>query len=333
MSSGGSDGALPRVQSTPSAGPGGSSEAAARKVVTVLFCDAVGSTDLGEQYDPELLQHAMTRYFETVAAVIEQHSGTVEKFIGDAVMAIFGVPTVHEDDALRAVRAAGQIQRTLGELSDELAQSYGMQLKARIGVNTGEVVVADSPTGALATGMAVNMAARLEQSAAPGEVLLSEATWRLVRDLVEAEPLEPLSVKGRTEPVKALRLQAVAGPTEPLRSSSRVLHSPLVGRQDEEDLLRRALRRCVATRTCHLFTVLGAAGVGKSRLLDDFIVGLDPGMTLVRGRCLSYGEGSTLWPLRELIRDWAGVTDVADEAKSAITTRDLLTDLFAGDPN
>jgi class 3 adenylate cyclase len=297
----------------------------------VLFCDAVGSTDLGEQYDPELLQHAMTRYFETVASVIEQHGGTVEKFIGDAVMAIFGVPSVHEDDALRAVRAALQIQRTLRELSDELAQSYGMQLLARVGVNTGEVVVADSPTGALATGMAVNMAARLEQAAAPGEVLLSESTWRLVRDLVDAEPLEPMAVKGRTEPVKALRLHAVAGPTDPHPSSPQGLHSPLVGRGDEEELLHRALDRCVARRTCHLFTVLGAAGVGKSRLLDDFTAGLDPAMTLLRGRCLSYGEGVTLWPIRELIRGWAGVTDVPDEAKSRIMLSDMLAELFAGD--
>src|SRR4051812_45459880 len=159
--------------------PAGAPGAAARKVVTVLFCDAVGSTELGEQFDPELLQHAMSRYFEAVASVIAQHGGTVEKFIGDAVMAIFGVPSVHEDDALRAVRAADQIQRTLGRLSDELSRAYGMQLMARIGVNTGEVVVAGGSDGVLATGMAVNLAARLEQAAAPGEVLLSEATWRL----------------------------------------------------------------------------------------------------------------------------------------------------------
>src|SRR4051812_28546164 len=141
--------------------PAGAPGAAGRRVVTVLFCDAVGSTDLGERYDPELMQHAMTRYFEAVASVIEQHGGTVEKFIGDAVMAVFGVPSVHEDDALRAVRAAKQIQRTLEDLGDELVQAYGMQLTARVAVNTGEVVVAESPTGALATGMAVNLAARL----------------------------------------------------------------------------------------------------------------------------------------------------------------------------
>ena len=335
MGAGGSGRPLPRPPTPTRGGPGpaGAPAAAGRKVVTVLFCDAVGSTDLGEQYDPELMQHAMTRYFEAVASVIAQHGGTVEKFIGDAVMAIFGVPTVHEDDALRAVRAAEQIQRTLGALSDELAQAYGMQLMARVGVNTGEVVVAGGATGALATGMAVNLAARLEQAAAPGEVLLSETTWRLVRDLVDAEPLEPMPVKGRTEPMKALRLRAVAGPTDLLRSSSRGLHSPLVGRQDELDLLRRALERCVATRTCHLFTVLGAAGVGKSRLLDDFTGRLDPGVTLLRGRCLSYGEGITLWPLRELIRGWAAVSDVPDEAKSRDLLRELLADLFAGDPD
>src|SRR4051794_435150 len=316
---------------TPALGFAGPHPAAGRKVVTVLFCDAVGSTELGERYDPELMQHAMTRYFEAVASVIVQHGGTVEKFIGDAVMAIFGVPSVHEDDALRAVRAAKQIQQSLDELGEELVRAYGMQLTARVGVNTGEVVMADSPTGALATGMAVNLAARLEQAAAPGEVLLSEATWRLVRDSVDAEPLEPLVVKGRSETVKALRLRAVAAPTDPHSPSARELHSPLVGRQDELDLLRRALDRRPPTPTCHLFTVLGAAGVGKSRLLDDFTPRLDPGGNVLRGNCLSYGDGITMWPLRELIRGWAAVTDVPDEVKSRVLLRDLLTDLFAGD--
>src|SRR3954449_10323938 len=233
MGTGGSGPPWPDSPDTTRApGDAGAPAAARRKVVTVLFCDAVGSTELGERYDPELMQHAMTRYFEAVASVVVQHGGTVEKFIGDAVMAIFGVPSVHEDDALRAVRAAEQIQRTLEELSDGLGQAYGMQLLARVGVNTGEVVVAGSATGALATGMAVNLAARLEQAAAPGEVLLSESTWRLVRDLVDAEPLEPMQVKGRSDPMKTLRLRTVAAPTDVLSASARELHSPLVGRHD-----------------------------------------------------------------------------------------------------
>src|SRR3954447_1233607 len=257
MGTGGSGPPWPDSPDTTRApGGAGAPAAARRKVVTVLFCDAVGSTELGERYDPELMQHAMTRYFEAVASVVEQHGGTVEKFIGDAVMAIFGVPSVHEDDALRAVRAAKQIQRSVEELGEELVQAYGMQLAARVGVNAGEVVVADSPTGALATGMAVNLAARLEQAAAPGEVLLSEATWRLVRHSVDAEPLEPLVVKGRSETVKALRLRAVAAPTDPLSSSAQELHSPLVGRQDELDLLRRGPDRRPPTPTRHLFSIL-----------------------------------------------------------------------------
>ena len=147
-----------------------------RKVVTVLFCDVTGSTALGERIDPESLRHVMARYFETAKAVVERHGGTVEKFIGDAVMAVFGVPTVHEDDALRAVRAADELRAGLVELNEELERGYGTRLELRMGVNTGEVVTGTEER--LATGDAVNVAARLEQAAQPGEVLLGEETLR-----------------------------------------------------------------------------------------------------------------------------------------------------------
>ena len=162
-----------------------------RKVVTVLFCDVTGSTSLGEQLDPEAMRTVMARYFETARTAIERHGGTVEKFIGDAVMAVFGVPVVHEDDALRAVRAAAELRDAV-------------EIDVRIGVNTGEVVTGGADT--LATGDAVNVAARLEQAASPGEVFLGAATYALVRDSVDAELLPPLEAKGKAEPLTAYRL-------------------------------------------------------------------------------------------------------------------------------
>src|SRR5436190_6854431 len=172
-----------------------------RKVVTVLFCDVTGSTALGERIDPESLRQVMSRYFETAKAIVERHGGSVEKFIGDAVMAVFGVPSVHEDDALRAVRAADELRGSLGGLNDELERSYGTRLELRMGVNTGEVVTGTEER--LATGDAVNVAARLEQAAEPGEILLGEETYRLVRDAVEAEDVAPVAAKGKAEPLTA----------------------------------------------------------------------------------------------------------------------------------
>src|SRR5438093_5128069 len=174
-----------------------------RKVVTVLFCDVTGSTALGERIDPESLRQVMSRYFETAQAIVERHGGTVEKFIGDAVMAVFGVPKIHEDDALRAVRAADELRESVDELNDELERSYGTRLELRMCVNTGEVVTGTEER--LATGDAVNVAARLEQAAEPGEVLLGEETHRLVRDAIEREPVEPLAAKGKSEPLVAYR--------------------------------------------------------------------------------------------------------------------------------
>src|SRR5581483_11843578 len=166
-----------------------------RKTVTVLFCDVASSTALGERLDPESLRRVLARYFERVSRVIERHGGTVEKFVGDAVMAVFGVPVVHEDDALRAVRAAAEIQEAVEALAVELEHDYGTQLAVRIGVNTGEVVTGSSER--LATGDAVNVAARLEQAAEPGEVVLGEETRRLARNALEVEPLDPLALRGK----------------------------------------------------------------------------------------------------------------------------------------
>jgi class 3 adenylate cyclase len=216
-----------------------------RKVVTVLFCDVTGSTALGEQLDPETLRALLARYFEAMKTIVERHGGTVEKFIGDAVMAIFGVPTLHEDDALRAARAAVEMRDALPELG----------IEGRIGVTTGEVVTGTAER--LATGDAVNVAARLEQAAQPGEVLIGEATFRLIQELVDAEPVEPLSLKGKSEPVPAFRLRAVTG--EPARRHQ----APMVGRDRQLRQLADAFANVVDDGACHLFTVLGAAWRGQ----------------------------------------------------------------------
>jgi class 3 adenylate cyclase/tetratricopeptide (TPR) repeat protein len=263
-----------------------------RKVVTALFCDVTGSTTLGEELDPEVLRGVMNRYFAEIRATIERHGGTVEKFIGDAVMAVFGIPRVQEDDALRAVRAAAEIRERMPEVGAEV----GVALRFRTGVNTGPVLVGEGEN--LAIGDAVNVAARLEQAAEPGEIVLGAETWRLVRDAVEVEALEPLSLKGKSEPALAFRLLRV-DPAAP--GVARHLDVPLVGRERELGLVRQAWRRTVDEAGCHLFTLLGPAGVGKSRLVAELLSGVGDGATVLRGRCLHYGEGITFWPVVEAL--------------------------------
>ena len=283
-----------------------------RKTVTIVFCDVVGSTSMGGGLDPESLRRVMERYFDAMRAAIEHHGGTVEKFIGDAVMAVFGVPRVHEDDALRAVRAAGVMRATLPALNAGLDRDYGVTLACRIGVNTGEVVagVGDQK---IVTGDAVNVAARLEQAASPGEILLGEDTFVLVREAVIAEPIEALHAKGKTDPVSAFRLIEV---TPGAAGFARHLDAPIVGRERELMLLRSAFERTVTDRTCQLFTVLGVAGVGKSRLMAAFVEELGDRATILRGRCLPYGEGITFYPLVEALIEVADLTE-ADTPQAA----------------
>ena len=209
-----------------------------RKVVTVVFTDVVGSTALGERLDPESLRRVMGRYFGAMQATLERHGGTVEKFIGDAIVAVFGVPVVHEDDALRAVRAALEMQEALGRVNDELTEEYGVRLATRTGVNTGEVVVGDAAAAQrLATGDAVNVAARLEQAANAGEVLIGEATYRLVGHAVVAHPAPAVDAKGKSQPVAAWRVVEVR-PDMP--ALARRLATPFVGR--DEEITRSAAR-------------------------------------------------------------------------------------------
>jgi class 3 adenylate cyclase/tetratricopeptide (TPR) repeat protein len=272
-----------------------------RKTVTVLFCDVAGSTALGERLDPESLRRVMARYFDIARAALERHGGTVEKFIGDAVMAVFGVPRVNEDDALRAVRAAAELREALAVLNAELERDYGVALEARIGVNTGQVVTGTEER--LATGDAVNVAARLEQAAAPGEVLLGSDTYVLVRDAVEAEPAGPVPAKGKELPLEPYRLAAVR---EGAAGYARREDAPLVGRREELAQLRSAVERAERERACHLFTLLGPAGIGKSRLASELTRSLGERTLAVTGRCLSYGEGVAFWPLVEMARELGG---------------------------
>jgi class 3 adenylate cyclase/tetratricopeptide (TPR) repeat protein len=279
-----------------------------RKTVTVLQCDVTGSTALGERLDPESLRAALARYFETAKAVIESHGGTVEKFVGDAVLAVFGVPAVHEDDALRAVRAAAGIRAAIAQLNEELARDYGATLTLRIGVNTGEVVTGTAER--LATGDAVVVAARLEQGTPSGEILLGEETVQLVRGSVEVGPLEHVEAKGKAEPLRAFRLTRVSG-----ESPQRSHDSPFVGRERELRLLGEAWERGKAERAAYLFTVLGSAGVGKSRLTSEFLTALGDTARVVRGRCLAYGEGITYWPVVEILKQLLGATPSASLAE------------------
>jgi class 3 adenylate cyclase len=265
----------------------------ARKLVTVLFCDVTGSTALGEELDPEALRDVMKRYFAVMRGTIERHGGTVEKFIGDAVMAVFGIPRVHEDDAVRAVRAAAEIRERLPAVAEEV----GVALRLRTGVNTGTVVTGEGET--LATGDAVNVAARLEQAARPGEILLGPETLRQVRDAVEGQRLEPIAVKGKSEPVPVFRLLRV-DPIAP--GLARRLDVPLVGRRSELRHLYQAWARTVDESDCRLCTVLGVAGVGKSRLVAELLADVGEAATALSGRCLQYGEGITFWPLMEALR-------------------------------
>ncbi len=281
-----------------------------RKTVTILFCDLAGSTSLGEQQDPEQLRRVMSRYYEEARAVLERHGGQVEKFIGDAVMAVFGIPVLHEDDALRALRAAVELREAFVVLNEELERSFGLKLLVRTGVNSGEVIAGDPAQGhAFVSGDAVNVAQRLESAAAEGEILIGEPTYQLARDAIRAEPVEPLQLKGKLDRVNAYRLFEVTPGALP---RARRFDSPMVGRGHELALLEDAFARSVRERSCHLFTLLGSAGVGKSRLLHEALrdIGADP--LVLTGACLPYGEGITFWPVREIVKQATGLTEDDD---------------------
>jgi class 3 adenylate cyclase/DNA-binding SARP family transcriptional activator/tetratricopeptide (TPR) repeat protein len=286
-----------------------------RRTVTALFCDLADSTLLTERLDPEAMRLVLGRYFDVAADCFHSHGGTVEKFIGDAVVAIFGLPVLHEDDALRAVRAAVELRDALPALNAELDRDFGVTLDLRIGVNSGEVVAGEaSPGQALVTGDPVNTAARLQQMAERGEILLGEATYALVPGAVTAEPLPDLTLKGKAQVVRARRLVTL-DPTAP--SFPRRLDAPLVGRTGELAQLRGALDRAVKERTTVLFTILGPPGIGKTRLAQEFASFVGDEAAVLTGRCLPYGEGITYWPLRELLHQAFG-EDVRSEVTAVL---------------
>jgi class 3 adenylate cyclase len=283
-----------------------------RQLATLLFCDVYGSTSMGERLDSESVREIMHRYFHEMRSVIERHGGTVEKFVGDAVMAVFGVPKAHEDDPVRAVRAAWEMEQAVPSLNDELERCFGSRIALRIGVNTGEVVTGDaSSRETIVSGDAVNVAARLEQAAQPGEILLGDQTYQLARDAVSVEPLQPLTLKGKSEAVPAYRLVAIEGHAP---GRKRGFQSEMVAREEELEKLGAALERAVELQTGILEVVVGMPGVGKSRLAGEFLGEIDgPAAT---GRCLSYGEGVIYWPLTEAVRQAAGIIE-EDPASSA----------------
>jgi class 3 adenylate cyclase/tetratricopeptide (TPR) repeat protein len=289
----------------------------ARKKVTAVFADMAGSTALAERLDPEVFRQVVQAFFERLAGAIERHGGTVENFVGDEVAGVFGVPVTHGDDALRAVRAAGDMMRELETLNDELEPRLGVRLEMRVGVNTGTVMVGAPIAGrAMALGDAMNVAARLEKRAAPGEILVGEETHALIRREVRAEPAGRLELRGRQAPIEAYRLLSAT----PAPEAETPADGPLIGRGRDLALLNVAFERCVARGSREFVTVVGAAGVGKSRLVAELVERYRPRATLLVGRCLPYGEGITYWPLAEIVEQAVGIEDddEADVARSKL---------------
>jgi DNA-binding SARP family transcriptional activator/class 3 adenylate cyclase len=278
-----------------------------RKTVTAVCVGMAISSAPGEGLDPEALRRVTGRAFGEVEVAVERHGGTIETVTGDAVTAVFGLPIVHEDDALRGVRAAAEVRDALSVLAAELTGDRALELDFRIGISTGEVVTGvDAGPQLRTTGEPLKLSSRLSQTAKPGEILFDEGARRLVRDAVVAE-----AANG------AWRLLQVADVVPGL---ARRLVSPMVGRERERRRLHDAFEQAVGDRSCQLFTVLGLAGVGKSRLVQEFLDGVAGQALVARGRCLPYGEGITYWPLLEAVNEAVGLedTDSPDEARAKL---------------
>jgi class 3 adenylate cyclase len=277
-----------------------SSTPSQRKTVTILLADLVGSTELGSSLDPELLGRVLSAYWSVARTAVERHGGTVAKYIGDAVVGLFGVPVSHEDDALRAARAATDILEELWGLNEDLLPRVGVKLAVRIGVNTGPAAIAE-PLGdvSLLAGDVANVGARLEQSAAPGTILVGEETYRLIRNDADCEQVPLLRVKGKAEPLSAYRLIRVSRATEPMRR--RRFSGPLVGRDSQLSQARTVYATAVDEPCCAILTVVGSPGIGKSRLVEELLSPIRPEAFVLEGRCLPYGEGITFWPLAQML--------------------------------
>ena len=275
------------------------------RIVTVVFCDVVKSTELERELDPLPMQRLLDRYGQAVRRALGDRGASVGKRHGDGFMAAFGVHELHEDDALRAVRAAGELRTALDELAKEVREQRGLEFNVRLGVNTGNVLVRDAGTlEEELTGTPVNLAKRFEELAGAGEILLGEETYRLVVDAVKAEPAGPMTVKGTAEPQNVWRLLEVL-PDRPGRARRPI--APMVGRGREQQLLQQLFERAAAEGACHLVSVLGSAGVGKSRLVDEFVAGLGDQASVLRGHCPAFGDSVTMWPMVEVVRQAAGI--------------------------
>ena len=276
-------------------------------MVSVVFCDVVGSTALGESTDPEAVRALLARYFEMMRGIVESHGGSVEKFIGDAVMAVFGVPAVHEDDAVRACRAAVEMRDAFPALG----------IEGRIGVASGEVVSGTEER--LATGDTVNVAARLQQAAEPGEILIADVTRALAGGAVDVVALRELLLKGKRDPVPVFRL------VDAREAPERRHDMPFVGRDPELAAVVAAWDRVLGGRSCELFTIVGEAGLGKSRLVAEALGSIDA--RVVRGRCLPYGSGITYWPVVEVVKQ---LNALPSEPAAVAAIRSLLGETAEG---
>ena len=292
---------------------------ASRRIVTVIFTDLVGSTALGERLDPETLRELLDRYFDAMRVCLEHHGGTIEKYIGDAIMAVFGIPRAREDDALRAIRAAHEMSRALEALNEDLASGWGVTLANRTGVYTGEIVAGDPATGQrLVTGDAVNTAARLEQAASSNEILVGESTYRLVRHAGTFEATAPVKAKGKAEPVRAYRLVSIQeAPSIPRRLSA------IVGRSSELEELDAALATSLRQQECAFALVSGDPGVGKTRLVAELVGRWGERARVIQARCPSYGEDIPFWAIADLIKNASGIVD-GESTEEAISRLDAL---------
>ena len=298
-----------------------------RRVVTVLFADLAGSTALGERLDPEDVRALLSELFELVNGEVERFGGTTEKFVGDAVLAVFGIPQTHDDDPERAVRAALAIQDRFGAFARAVRGRHGSDVGLRIGVNTGEVVAGREAAARgelIVTGDAVNVAARLQQNAEPGTVLVGARTHVATSRSIEYEPAPDVAAKGKSDPVSAWIPRAAI--EAPGARGVAGLTSPLIGRGEELAILDAVAGRVERERAPQLVTLFGQAGVGKSRLLNEFVGNL-PQMVVLRGRCLPYGEDITYWPLAEAAKTRAGIFDT-DPTETALAK---LREAVAGD--
>jgi class 3 adenylate cyclase len=294
-----------------------------RKVVSILFVDLVGFTARSDSADPEDVRATLRPYHARLKQEIEHFGGTVEKFIGDAVMAVFGAPVAHEDDAERAVRAALRILEAI----DDLNAAEGGELAVRAGVATGEAVVlldARPEMGeGIATGDVVNTAARLQQAAPVGAVVVGESTFRATRDVIVYEELEPVSVKGKAEALpiwQATRPRGRFGVDVERRADV-----PFVGREHELTMLQNAYTRALEESSLQLVTMTGEPGVGKTRLIAEFQRFVDDQPEIVwwrQGRCLPYGEGITFWALGEIVKAHVGIleSDSPEDAGAKLRT-------------